>query len=59
MKSKKFVSKCCVGERCFCGRQATKKVEETIFDDDPEQIRHPYTAYLCEKHFNQIMRIKD
>lgn len=50
-----FVSKCCKGETCFCGQPAAHKVEETIFPDDPHQRRHPLTAYVCEKHFAQIM----
>lgn len=55
---KNFVSGCCEGEKCFCGKQASKKVEETIFHDDPHQDRHPYTCYLCEEHFNMIMNIR-
>jgi hypothetical protein len=63
-------SACCEGERCFCGLPASAKVEETIFHDDwskrddgpnghmPPALRgrHPLTAYVCEEHFNQIMR---
>jgi len=52
-----FVSECCIGELCFCGKAATNKVEETIFHDDPNPIRHPFTAYLCYTHFTQIMEI--
>lgn len=50
-----FVSECCQGERCHCGEPAEHKVEETIFDDDPIQSRHPLTAYICHKHFREIM----
>ncbi|RYF10534.1 MAG: hypothetical protein EOO77_21325 [Oxalobacteraceae bacterium] len=54
-----FKSKCCEGEVCrICGTAAARKVEETIFDDDPMKIRHPYTAYVCLEHFNAIMGIK-
>ncbi len=55
MTRPKFVSACCDGERCFCGQPADHKVEETIFDDDPQPIRHPLTAYICHEHFVQIM----
>lgn len=50
-----FVSACCQGERCHCGEPAEHKVEETIFHDDPIQSRHPLTAYICHKHFREIM----
>jgi hypothetical protein len=50
-----FVSECCQGERCHCGEPAEHKVEETIFHDDPIQSRHPLTAYICHKHFREIM----
>jgi hypothetical protein len=54
----KFISGCCKGEMCTrCKAPAAHKVEEVIFDDDPEQIRHPHVAYLCDFHFNQIMCI--
>jgi len=43
---------------CRCGNPAVKKVEEHIFDDDPDQMRHPYVAYVCKKHFNEMMGIK-
>jgi hypothetical protein len=51
----RFISGCCEGERCFCGAEATHKVEETIFYDDPFPNRHPFTAYICDEHFGQIM----
>lgn len=50
-----FVSACCSGERCYCGDPAEHRVEETIFSDDPIQARHPLTAYICHKHFREIM----
>lgn len=63
--SDRFVSKCCQGESCFCGAPAEHKVEETIFSDEPPIghipglgipiHRHPFTAYICHKHFVQIM----
>jgi hypothetical protein len=65
----RFPSACCEGERCFCGRPASHKVEETIFDDDWSRAddgpngaqprgmrgRHPFTAYVCQDHFAMIM----
>ncbi len=53
-----FISGSCIGEKCsMCSEPATKKVEEHIFHDDPEQNRHGLTAYVCEKHFNRIMGV--
>ena len=50
-----FVSGSCRGEKCRCGMDATHKIEETIFHDDPNQLRHPLTAYVCCLHFTEIM----
>lgn len=51
-----FISSSCVGERCsLCGAPATHKVGEEIPWDDPNQIRHNFTAYVCCEHFTQIM----
>jgi len=50
-----FVSASCQGERCYCGQPAEHKVEETIFDDDPDPVRHPLTQYVCHFHFRRIM----
>lgn len=50
-----FVSASCEGERCHCGAPAEHKVEETIFHDEPMPNRHPLTAYICHKHFREIM----
>jgi hypothetical protein len=51
-----FVSTCCKGEICsVCGKLATNKLEETIFDDDPNKMRHPLTAYVCREHFRMIV----
>lgn len=46
---------CCEGERCFCGRPAAHKIEETVFADDPQPIRHPLTSYVCHDHFVELM----
>ena len=50
-----FVSASCQGERCYCGKPAEHKIEETIFWDDPHQGRHPFTSYICHEHFVEIM----
>jgi hypothetical protein len=50
-----FVSKYCKGEKCFCGKVATHKIEETVFDDDPLPNRHELTSYVCDGHFNLVM----
>lgn len=42
------VSKACIGEKCnICGDDATHKVGEEILFDDPQPVRHNYTAYVC------------
>lgn len=50
-----FVSGSCDGERCFCNMPAEHKIEEVIFWDDPDQMRHPFTTYVCHQHFVQFM----
>lgn len=50
-----FVSKCCEGERCWCGESAEHKVKETVFSDDPLPHKHTLTAYLCHWHFREMM----
>lgn len=50
------VSMYCTGEKCgICGRPATHKVCEEVFDDDPDPHRHPLTSYVCCRHFRAIM----
>ena len=52
---KHFVSGSCGGESCsMCGAQATHKVGEEIQWDDPQQLRHNFTAYVCCDHFRAI-----
>ncbi len=54
-KDKQFVSASCIGERCsMCDEPPVAKVSEVVMWDDPNKIRHPYTAYVCRKHFNKI-----
>jgi hypothetical protein len=51
-----FVSASCRGERCsICGQDATHKVGEEIFHDDPLPYRHTLTAYVCCRDFVRIM----
>jgi len=49
-----FISSTCEGEKCFCGEPATHKIGEEIPHDDPSQMRHNYTAYVCCEHFRQL-----
>lgn len=42
----------------LCNEPAEYKVEEVIFDDDPQPIRHPLTQYLCARHFKQVMGMR-
>lgn len=52
---KDFVSGCCKGEKCgICGKDATNKIAEVVFHDDPNPTRHELTAYVCKEHFNMI-----
>lgn len=53
--ARRFVSKACEGERCFCGKAAEHKVEEAILPGDPYPFRHPLTSYVCNRHFCEIM----
>lgn len=50
-----YISGCCEGEKCVCGKGATHKVEEAIFHDDPQPGRHALTSYICDVCFNHIM----
>jgi uncharacterized protein DUF3310 len=57
-----FVSESCQGEICgICIRtnsaqvSATHKVGEEIATDDPNQVRHNLTNYLCCAHFTMVM----
>lgn len=51
-------SKYCQGEKCRCGNDAIAKVGEEIFDDDPNPIRHNFTAYICKEHFEELFGIR-
>lgn len=48
-------SAACVGERCWCGAPASKKVGEEILFDDPAPNRHNLTSYICARHYAQLM----
>jgi hypothetical protein len=51
-----FKSGCCIGEKCsVCSEQAMHKVGEEKFPDDLRHWRHNLTAYVCCKHFKEIM----
>lgn len=61
-----FLSETCVGEVCgMCWREsgdpsqlptpATHKIGEEIPYDDPNQMRHNLTQYVCCAHFAAIM----
>lgn len=49
----KLRSDCCIGEKCYCGKDADHKIEEHIFDDT--QPRHGYSRYVCDDHFKKVM----
>lgn len=42
-------------ERCLCGADVAHKIEEVIFADDPQQMRHPLTSYVCCRCFARVM----
>ena len=50
-----FVSATCGGEFCRCGEPAVRKVGEEIPYDAPEGIRHNLTAYVCARHFAELL----
>jgi hypothetical protein len=50
-----YIPGSCTGVKCFCGKDAKHKLEETIFDDDPHPFRHNLTSYVCCEHFQLIM----
>lgn len=57
-----FVSATCQGEGCgMCYRlrrerkPATHKVGEEVAHDDPHQVRHNLTQYVCCEHYRAIM----
>lgn len=55
MPNQKFISGSCIGEVCsVCGKDATHKIGEEIFRDDPNQMRHNFTAYVCCEHFQLV-----
>jgi hypothetical protein len=57
VKMKHLVSESCGGETCrHCGRPATHKVGEEIMPDDPHQVRHNLTAYVCCSVFMALFR---
>jgi len=52
-----FVSGTCIGEKCsVCSEPATHKIGEEIPSDDPNPNRHNFTNYVCERHFNMVLR---
>ena len=55
--SERFVSKCCIGERCSCSQFAAAKIGEEVQVDDPRWgsgIYHELTSYVCAKCFDLI-----
>jgi hypothetical protein len=48
-------SRACIGEMCWCGAPAAKKVGEEILFDDPKPARHNLTRYICAQHYAQLM----
>jgi hypothetical protein len=52
---KPFVSVTCGGEYCRCGEPAVRKVGEEIPCDDPCPRRHNLTAYVCARHYAELM----
>jgi len=58
IKDHHFISATCKGRSCQvdgCKEPAAHKVAEEIPEDDPLQIRHEFTCYVCCGHFRQIM----
>lgn len=55
LAAKPEVSAACVGEKCYCGAPAAKKVGEEILFDDPNPDRHNLTSYICARHYAELM----
>ena len=53
--SEVFVSDTCMGETCWCGQPAVRKVGEEFAPDEPNPIRHNLTRYICAEHYAQLM----
>ncbi len=52
-----FVSASCQGEKCsVCGKPATNKISEVIMPDDQFPNRHEFTNYVCQEHFDMVLR---
>lgn len=43
-----------LGEKCFCGMEATHKIAEVVLDGDPLPNRHELTGFVCCEHFNML-----
>jgi len=59
-EEKEFRTKFTIGEVCDCGEDAYHKIEEVLFEDDPNrlwEIHHPYSTYLCKNCFKKIMKL--
>lgn len=54
-REKVFVSASCSGETCHCGGPAVRKVGEEIPHDDPNPHRQNHTAYVCARHYAELM----
>ena len=50
-----IVSIYCQGEKCFCGKDAVKKISEVILPDE-DQTKHELTQYVCIDCFNKALR---
>ena len=45
------------GEKCvICKSMADRKIGEIILDDNPVQIQHELTAYVCNSCFSDIFQ---
>lgn len=55
MSHEHFVSASAGGPCAICGERSTHKVGEEIPHDDPFQMRHNLTAYVCCRHFRKLL----
>lgn len=46
-----YIPSYCKGEKCFCGRDAVRKIEEHAEAGALLSHHHPLTAYVCDAHF--------
>lgn len=56
-KPKEYSSVYAIGEKCvICKQGADRKIGEHILEDNPNQMQHELTAYVCNGCFDSIFK---